>query len=64
MKYRHPLLRSLGQDTKLLIKEANDELISKYIYGNRRFWSRGYFVCSIGKGASYETIKQYIENQG
>lgn len=112
VKYRHPLLKYLGQDTKSLVKEAcrrfgynliscmvhidhihilleyrpsdsissvvkslkqyttyhlrqvNDELISKYIYGNRRFWSKGCFVCSIGKGASYETIRQHIDNQG
>ena len=27
------------------------------------FWSKGYFACSIGSGASYETIIEYIENQ-
>lgn len=32
--------------------------------GSRKFWSRGYFACSIGKGASYESIKKYIKNQG
>ena len=25
------------------------------------FWSKGYFVCSIGEGASYETIQEYIK---
>ena len=28
------------------------------------FWSKGYFVCSIGEGASYDTIRKYIQNQG
>jgi putative transposase len=29
----------------------------------KKFWSRGYFVCSIGE-ASPETIRKYIETQG
>ena len=29
----------------------------------KKFWSRGYFVCSIGN-ANPETIRKYIETQG
>lgn len=29
----------------------------------KKFWSRGYFVCSIGD-ANPETIRKYIETQG
>ena len=112
VKYRHPLLRYLGQEVKSMINEGCKKynykliqcevdvnhthilleygptesisnivknlkqyttyylrrdynvLISKYIYRSRRFWSKGYFACSIGKGASYETIQEYIKNQG
>ena len=28
------------------------------------FWAKGYFACSIGKGADYEIIQKYIKNQG
>lgn len=28
------------------------------------FLSKGYFVCSIREGASYETIQEYIKSQG
>ena len=39
-------------------------LKSKYWTKNHKFWSKGYFVCSIGEGASYDTIQEYINNQG
>ena len=29
----------------------------------RTFWSSGFFLCSVG-GATLETLKAYIENQG
>ena len=33
----------------------------KYKYGNRHFWSRGYFVETVGKNA--KMIEEYIQNQ-
>lgn len=33
----------------------------KYKYGNRHFWSRGYYVDTIGKNA--KKIEEYIRNQ-
>ncbi|MGN8659316.1 transposase [Catenibacterium mitsuokai] len=31
--------------------------------GRKKFWSDGYFACSIGEVTS-ATIKKYIESQG
>ena len=33
----------------------------KYKYGSRHFWSRGYFVDTVGRNA--RAIKEYIKNQ-
>ena len=33
----------------------------KYKYGNRHFWSRGYYVSTVGRNK--EAIKKYIANQ-
>ena len=33
----------------------------KYRYGNRHFWSRGYYVDTVGKNA--KMIAEYIRNQ-
>ena len=33
----------------------------KYRYGNRHFWSRGYYVDTVGRNK--EAIKKYIQNQ-
>ena len=33
----------------------------KYKYGNRHFWSRGYFVDTVGKNK--KRIEEYIKNQ-
>ena len=33
----------------------------KYNYGNRHFWSEGYFVSTVG--ANKNTIKKYIQEQ-
>ena len=58
------IVRNLKSYTTYHIRRQHDDYISKYIWGSRRFWSRGYFVCSIGEGAIYDTIKEYIKNQG
>ena len=34
---------------------------SKYKYGNRHFWCRGYYVDTVGKNA--KKIEEYIRNQ-
>jgi putative transposase len=33
----------------------------KYKYGNRHFWSRGYYVDTVGRNK--KAIEQYIRNQ-
>lgn len=33
----------------------------KYKYGNRHFWSEGYYVSTVG--LNEQTIRQYIQNQ-
>lgn len=58
------VVKNLKQYTTYHLRQEYDDFISKFIYGSRRFWSRGYFACSIGQGASYESVKKYIENQG
>lgn len=40
------------------------ELSKTYWKESHMFWSKGYFVCSIGEGANYETIQEYIKSQG
>lgn len=47
-----------GKST-LMIFERHANL--KYKYGNRHFWSRGYFVDTAGKNA--KKIEEYIQNQ-
>ena len=34
----------------------------KYKYGNRNFWSEGYYVSTVGLNEA--TIKKYIQDQG
>jgi len=45
------------------IWKKHNELLKKYYWKERTFWSDGYFVCSIGE-ANSETIKKYIAEQG
>lgn len=45
-----------------LYKLYSDQLHKEY-YKNNVFWSKGYFINSIGN-ASEETIRNYINNQG
>lgn len=47
-----------GKST-LMIFERHANL--KYKYGNRHFWSRGYYVDTVGKNA--KKIQEYIRNQ-
>ena len=47
-----------GKST-LMIFERHANL--KYKYGNRHFWSRGYYVDTVGKNA--KKIQEYIQKQ-
>lgn len=59
------IVRRLKQETTHHMWVIFEKELSKiYWKETNMFWSKGYFVCSIGEGASYETIQQYIQNQG
>ncbi len=49
----------LKSKSTLMIFERHANL--KYKFGNRKFWSRGYFVDTVGKNE--KRIKEYIQNQ-
>lgn len=48
--------------TRNIWKDYYSELRKEFWYRNM-FWSRGYFVCSIGN-VSYDTMVKYIKEQG
>ena len=59
------IVRKLKQETQNdLWFKFKKELNEIYWEDKHLFWSKGYFACSIGEAASYETIKKYIEEQG
>lgn len=58
------IVRRLKQETTFTLWRLFEEKLRKHYYKERTFWSDGYFVCSIGVGASYETIQKYISSQG
>ena len=53
---------SLKNTTSRYVRKKYSSYLSKYLYGDS-FWSDSYYVSTTG-GASIETIKKYIENQG
>ena len=58
------IVRRLKQETTFTLWRLFEEKLRKHYYKERTFWSESYFVCSIGVGASYETIQKYISSQG
>jgi len=58
------IVRRLKQETTFTLWRLFEEKLRKHYYKERTFWSDGYFVCSIGVGANYETIQKYISSQG
>ncbi len=58
------IVRRLKQETTFTLWRLFEEELRKHYYKEHTFWSDGYFVCSIGEGASYETIQKYISTQG
>ena len=49
----------LKSKSTLMIFERHANM--KYKFGNRKFWSRGYFVDTVGKNE--KAIREYIQNQ-
>jgi len=37
--------------------------IRKLLWGGE-FWTKGYYINTVGKSANEEAIKQYVQNQG
>ena len=59
------IVRRLKQETQHHMRIMFEKELSKIYWKEKHaFWSKGYFVCSIGEGASYDTIWKYIQNQG
>ena len=58
------IVRRLKQETTFDIWKVHENYLKKYFWKEKTFWSDGYFACSIGEGASYETIQEYIKSQG
>ena len=57
------IVRRLKQESTIDLWRVHENELKKHCWKERTFWSDGYFACSIGEGASYETIQQYIKNQ-
>ena len=58
------IVRRLKQETHHHMWTIFETHLRRYYWYDKLFWSKGYFVCSIGKGSSYDTIIKYIDNQG
>ena len=58
------LVHKLKQKIAYTLWKEDESYMRRFYFPPKRLtFSRGYFVCSIGAGASYETIKKYIINQ-
>jgi putative transposase len=57
------IVRHLKQITTVGVWKKHRYTLRELYWKERTLWADGYFVCSIG-GASPETIRKYIENQG
>ena len=59
------IVRRLKQESQYHMWLIFEKELSKvYWKDNHLFWSKEYFACNIGDGASYERIQEYIRNQG
>lgn len=58
------IVRRLKQETTFVLWKIHESYLKKHFWKEHTFWSNGYFACSIGEGASYDTIQEYIKSQG
>lgn len=58
------IVRRLKQETTFELWKVSESYLKRQFWKERTFWSDGYFACSIDEGASYDTIQEYIKNQG
>ena len=57
------IVRKLKQESTYWIWRLHPYILNYHFWKEKRFWSDGYFACSIGE-ASTDTIRRYIESQG
>ena len=57
------IVRHLKQISAIEIWKLHENYLKKIFWAHRTFWTKGYFVSSIGN-ASIDTITKYIEEQG
>ena len=58
------IVRRLKQESSHRIWQQHADTLRRFYWsGHEIFWTKGYFVSSIGN-VSQETIQHYIENQG
>ena len=57
------IVRKLKQYSVFHIWENHESELQHQFWKRKMFWSKSYFVCTIGD-ASREIIKKYIESQG
>ena len=57
------IVKLIKQQTTYFLWQKYPNFLSKQYWKKKKFWSDGYFACSIGEVSS-ATIKKYIENQG
>ena len=53
------IVKDLKQYTTYCLRKTEDNFPFKYIYGSRRFWSRGYFAYNVDK--FYKMLTQEAE---
>ena len=58
------IVRRLKQETTFALWKIHESYLKKHFWKEHTFWSNVYFACSIGEGASYDTIQEYIKSQG
>ena len=57
------IVRKLKQESTISVWRQLPQILKRYFWKERTFWTDGYFVSTTGQ-ASEETIRKYIENQG
>lgn len=57
------IVRHLKQISSIEIWKLHEQYLKRHFWKHRTFWTKGYFVSSIGS-ASIDTIVKYIKEQG
>jgi putative transposase len=57
------IVRHLKQVSSVEIWKKHEKFLQTHFWKHRTFWTKGYFVSSIGN-ASIDTVARYIDEQG